>query len=55
MRGPGRASSESGPPGGAESCLHQLVPETDNLVRAHVAADHAAGQPRLELLIDGAA
>ena len=35
--------------------LHQLVPESDNLVGAHVAADHAVGQPRLERLIDDAA
>jgi len=28
-----------------------LVPETDNFVRAHVAADHAVGQARLERLI----
>ena len=32
----------------------ELVTETDDLVRAHVAADHAVAQPRLEWLIENA-
>jgi hypothetical protein len=32
----------------------KLVPETESLVRAHVATDHTVPQPRLERLIDNA-
>ena len=32
----------------------ELVPEAHDLVRAHVAADHPVGEPRLERLVDDA-
>ena len=35
--------------------LDELVAKADNLVGAHVAADHAVGQARLKRLIDDAA
>ena len=35
--------------------LDELVPKTNDLVAAHIAADHALGQPRLERLIDDVA
>src|ERR1700722_10236158 len=38
-----------------DQSLYELAPEADDLVSAHVAADHAVGQPGLERLIDDAA
>ena len=35
--------------------LDELVPKTNDLFAAHIAADHALGQPQLERLIDDAA
>ena len=35
--------------------LDELVPEADDLIGAHVAADHAVRQARLKRLIDDAA
>src|SRR5450631_4642904 len=37
-----------------DQSLDELVPEADDLLRAHVAADHAVWQPDLERLIDEA-
>ena len=55
MRGPDCAASESGLRGAGNQRLDELVAKTDDLFAAHVAADHAVGQPRLERLIDDAA
>ena len=55
MRGPGCTTSELRTFGGRrDQRLDELVPETDDFVRTHVAADHSVRQPRLERLVDDA-
>jgi hypothetical protein len=55
IRGPGRASGESGPFGWRrDQRLDELVADTGNPVARHVATDHPIGQTRLKRLVDDA-